>query len=48
MTDYAGEDYEKVAIHTMLALSFIEDEIIARRESRQKINTIARDSPAAR
>ncbi len=24
-TDYAGEDYEKVAIHTMLALSFIED-----------------------
>ena len=26
VTDYAGEDYEKVAIHTMLALSFIEDD----------------------
>ena len=25
MSDYEGEDYEKVAIHTMLALSFIEE-----------------------
>jgi hypothetical protein len=24
ITDYAGEDYERVAIHTMMALSFIE------------------------
>jgi hypothetical protein len=24
VTDYSGEDYEKIAIHTMLALSFIE------------------------
>lgn len=26
MSDYEGEDYEKIAIHTMLALSFIEEE----------------------
>lgn len=25
MQDYSGEDYEKVAIHTMLALSFLQD-----------------------
>jgi hypothetical protein len=26
MSDYSGEDYEKVAIHTMLALSFLEEQ----------------------
>ncbi|MBP6217764.1 MAG: hypothetical protein KA436_04175 [Oligoflexales bacterium] len=26
VSDYSGEDYEKVAIHTMLALSFLEDQ----------------------
>ncbi len=40
VADYPGEDYEKVAIHTMLALSFLEDGLIgeARVEAR-RINT---------
>lgn len=39
-TDYAGEDYEIVAIHTLLALSFLQDGLLneARVEAK-KINT---------
>lgn len=38
--DYGGEDYEKVAIHTMLALSFLKDNMIdAARIEARKINT---------
>ncbi|MEZ4743739.1 MAG: hypothetical protein R3B45_15060 [Bdellovibrionota bacterium] len=38
-TDYSGEDYEKVAIHIMLALSFIEDgEYESAQVSARKIN----------
>lgn len=37
--DYDGEDYEKVAIHTILALSFLEDNNLnAARVSAKKIN----------
>jgi len=39
-TDYAGEDYEKVAIHTMLALSFLGDkDLDSARVSARKINS---------
>jgi hypothetical protein len=39
-TDYGGEDYEKVAIHTMLALSYIEDgELSAALVEARKINS---------
>jgi len=38
-TDYVGEDYEKVAIHTMLAMSFIKDrDYDAARVEARKIN----------
>ncbi len=38
--DYAGEDYEKVAIHTMLALSFLKDNMLsAARVEAKKINS---------
>ena len=38
-SDYVGEDYEKVAIHSMLALSFIEDkDYEAARVEARKIN----------
>src|SRR5690606_17970339 len=38
-TDYEGEDYEKVAIHTQLALSFIGDQdYSAARVQAKKIN----------
>ncbi len=37
--DYSGEDYEKVAIHTMLALSFLGDkDLDSARVSARKIN----------
>jgi hypothetical protein len=43
-TDYAGEDYEKVAIHTMLALSFLEDkELQAARVEAKAINSRLED-----
>ncbi len=39
-TDYAGEDFEKVAIHTMLALSFLGDnDLDSARVSARKINS---------
>jgi len=39
-TDYGGEDYEKVAIHTMLALSFLEDnDLNAAGIAARRINT---------
>lgn len=38
--EYAGEDYEKVAIHSMLALSFLEEQDLAStRIEARKINT---------
>ena len=38
--DYQGEDYEKVAIHTMLALSFLkDDELKKARVEARRINT---------
>lgn len=38
-TDYGGEDFEKVAIHTMLALSFLQDhELDSARVEAKKIN----------
>ena len=38
--DYGGEDYEKIAIHTMLALSFLEDQDFkAALVQARKINT---------
>ena len=38
--DYQGEDYEKVAIHTMLALSFLETQDLSKaRVEARKINT---------
>lgn len=40
VSDYEGEDYEKVAIHTMLALSYLEDnEISEARVEAKKINS---------
>jgi len=39
-SDYEGEDYEKVAIHTILALSFLEDnDISGARVEAKKINS---------
>jgi hypothetical protein len=39
MTDYEGEDYEKVGIHTQLALSYIADgDLAGARVSAKKIN----------
>ena len=40
VTDYAGEDFEKVAVHSLLALSFLDDQLLdsALVEAR-KINT---------
>ncbi len=39
MSDYEGEDYEKVAIHTQLALSFLEDQKLKEaRVEAKKIN----------
>lgn len=48
MSDYSGEDYEVVAIHTMLALSFLEDKQYeeARVEAKKinnRLHTIATD-----
>jgi len=42
-TEYAGEDFEKVAIHTFLALSFLEEGMLseARVEARKINNKIA-------
>src|SRR5690606_6976497 len=38
-TDYEGEDYERVAIHTQLALSFLGDkDLAAARVEARKIN----------
>ena len=43
-TDYAGEDYEKVAIHTMLALSFISSsQYDSARVEARKINSVLLD-----
>ncbi len=43
-TDYSGEDYEKVAIHTMLALSFISSsQYDAARVEARKINSVLND-----
>ncbi|MGE0172866.1 MAG: COG3014 family protein [Oligoflexales bacterium] len=40
-TDYAGEDYEKVAIHTMLALSFLDDNQLSNATvEARRINTL--------
>ncbi len=40
VTDYEGEDYEKVAIHTFMALSFLEEgNLAAARVQARRINT---------
>jgi len=44
LKEYAGEDYEKVAVHTMLAMSFLEDNrLTSARVEAKKINSRLRD-----